>query len=55
MPHTFEMVTLIAMRMHQANAATTDPGAMKVCPMPKPKNCEYHSAPAYAQNNRLLA
>ena len=23
--------------------------------MPKPKNCEYHSAPANAQNNRLLA
>lgn len=55
MPHTLEKVTLSAMRMHQANAATTDPGSKKVCPMPKPKNCEYHSAPANAQNNRLLA
>ena len=55
MPHTLEKVTLSAMRMHQANAATTDPGSKKVCPMPKPKNCEYHSAPANAQNSRLLA
>ena len=32
----------------------TLPGSKKLCPAPKPKNCEYHSTPAKAQKRMLF-
>lgn len=48
-PHRLEKVTFMAISMHQAKAAITDPGWKKLCPTPNPKNCEYHRAPASEQ------
>ena len=55
MPHTLLNNTFNDMRILHEKAIITLPGVKKLCPAPKPKNCEYHSSPAKAQNSRLFA
>src|SRR5690554_198396 len=53
-PHTLLKTTLSDIRMLHEKAIITLSGSKKLWPMPRPKNCEYHSNPARAQNNILL-
>ena len=41
-------------RMLHEKASITGASAKKLLPMPKPKNCEYQSRPANAQNSTLF-
>ena len=54
MPQTLLNTTLSDISMLHENAIITLPGSKKLCPMPRPKNCEYQSSPANAQNKRLF-
>ena len=54
MPQTFEKMTLSDIRMLHEKAKMTGDPVRKLLPISRPKNCEYHSTPAKAQNSRLL-
>ena len=54
MPHTLLKTTFNDIRILHENAIITLFGSKKLCPIPKPKNCEYHSNPAKAQNKTLF-
>gem|GEM_PF-3870534 len=53
-PQTLLKTTFNDMRMLHENAIITLSGSKKLCPIPNPKNCEYHKRPASAQKSRLL-
>ena len=53
-PHTLLNTTFSDMSMLHENAIITLSGSKKLCPIPRPKNWEYHNKPAKAQNNVLL-
>ena len=55
MPHTLEKTTLSAMSMHHEKARSVGDEVRNPLPSESPKNWLYHSTPAKAQNNRLLA
>lgn len=53
-PHTLEKTTLSDMRIDHEKASSTGDPARKLRPTSSPKNCEYHSSPARAQNRTLF-
>ena len=54
MPHTFENVTFSDIRMLHEKAISSGESTRKLLPISSPKNCEYHSTPASAQNSTLF-
>ena len=54
MPQTLEKTTLSAIRIQNASVSSVGDSARKPLPSARPKNYEYHNAPANRQNNRLL-
>ena len=53
-PQTLLKVTFSDIRILHENANRTGLSVRKLFPISKPKNCEYQSTPARAQNSRLL-
>jgi hypothetical protein len=54
-PHTFENVTLSAIRMQNARVSIELPASKKLRPSDKPKNWLYQRSPAKQQKRRLFA
>lgn len=53
-PHTLLKTTFNDIRTLHEKSIITLSGSKKLCPIPKPKNCEYQSNPAKAQNKILF-
>ncbi len=53
-PQTFEKTTFNDINILHENASRIGEEARKVFPNSSPKNCEYHSNPANAQNSTLF-
>ena len=53
-PHRLLNITFNDIRILHENAIIILPSSKKLCPIPNPKNCEYHNNPARAQKDKLF-